>query len=359
MGKIRLLCKSVKANLRADFILYIFVMVGMIICVTMFFVFGRFYFSESKELHDKSFYQNRVSFLFTDSAKFKELSDDLLKSDLVSDIMMSCTRQSDFGENEIAYFQGSYRYPTDRVAAGNSNAKNGYFIMSERFRQRVFQKTKKNILLGSKINVGNNVVECGGIVLTNDFDLLVDKQIFFDIDSARQYKLTYVFEGGTSIAKVDELNASVSKKYTPIAIIRPEKTSKFTLWGLLFALGPNFLIIVVSMINHFFIYSFLLRRRLYTYSIFKLCGLSNIYTAAFLFSEILILFTISFIASIPIYLFSSALITDKAINISDLITQFSYAYPILLVINTLLFIIVAHGVISKNCIELYRESVVQ
>jgi len=359
MGKIRLLCKSVKANLKTDFILYIFVMIGMIICVTMFFVFGRFYFTESSELRDKSFYQNRVSFLFNDSTKFKELSDDLLKSNLISDIIMSCIRQSDFGANEVAYFQGSYKYPTDRVAAGNTNAKSGCFIMSERFRQRVFQETKNNILLGSKVNVGNSVVECDGIVLTNDFDLLVDKQTFFNINSAQQYKLTYVFKDYTKITEIDALNESVFEKYAPNSIIRPEKTSKFTLWGLLFALGPNLLIIVISMVNHFFIYSFLLKRRLYTYSILKLCGLSNIYTATFLFSEMLIMFTISFIMSIPIYIYSSIFITNKAMSMIELITQFGYAYPILLIINTLLFIIVAHGIISKNCIRLYRESVVQ
>lgn len=356
MGKIKLFIRCVASSFRADWVLYIFITLGMVVSTTMLFFFEQFYFLESDQLRSNVYEHNRVTFLFSDTNQFAELSDFIGNSGLATDLLFRCSRESDLGTNEIASMSGSHTYSSDRILAGTFRAKEGEFIASERFRQRVYQKMKTQIRIGSQIQLNTPLV-CSGIVLTNDFDILVDFKTFLSIDAANLFTMTYIFGSNTEIQQVDLLNQQIIERFRPISTIRPEQTSSFSLWKLMFALGPNLLILGVGIINYFFIYAFLLKRRLYPYSIFKLCGLTNRATAGCLLGEMLVLFTLSFGLGISIYLLLAAWIAPGGFSHFGL--TLASSYPLLLLINLVQFAIISRGLVFKSCVDMYRESEAQ
>lgn len=347
-------------NIRTKPTIYAFIIIGIIISNTLFMVFGDLYFHNRSELVEQQFITNRITFVFNSKPDYLSLDSEINKSD-IDDIIYSCLRQNENGMTRVvAYSSGDNLYKSRFMSGGiDEEINTGTFVCSLEYVMMLENEQGIKLKTGTKINVDDIVLECVGIYLSDDFDILINKNDLFKIEDAVKFTYSYVLNEKTNITVIESLNQYIKDKFNPVFITYPEETRTFTMWGLLSELGPNLLLVLIAMINVLFIYSFLVRKRFYAYSILKLCGLTAKKTTMFLLCESEILFLISFVLSMPIYLLLSPLISGYDIVYSTLFYQFVYSFVILQIFNIIIFYLSTIKISKKNPIELLRESVVE
>lgn len=348
-------------NIRSKPVIYLLILIGMLISNTLLLIFGDLYFRSSSELLDQEFITNRVSFVFYSKPDFAALSSKVKGMSSVYNTIYSCQRQNENGITKISAYHNGENLLKSRFLSGgiDENVDEGNFICSSEYAMKIENEKQTIIKVGTKINIDNKELICSGIYLTNDFDILISANDMCKIEKALQYSFTYVFSNNASIRELNQLNADIQDEFKPAFSSYPQSTHSFTLWGLLAELGPNVLLVLIAVVNYMFIYVFLIKKRFYSYSILKFCGLSAAKTRLILFLESECLFIISYLISIPVYLLISPLISGSSIIYSVLSYQLVFSFLIMQVFNLIVSLLVTANVVRKNPIELLRESVVE
>lgn len=348
-------------NIRSKPVIYLLILIGMLISSTLLLIFGDLYFRSSSALLDQEFVTNRVTYVFYSKPDYQALASKVQNVQYINNAIYSCQRQSEDGITRISAYQNGGNLLKSRFLSGgiDKNVDEKNFICSSEYAQKMKNEKQIIIKVGTKISIDDQELVCSGIYLTNDFDILVSTNSMFKIEKALQYSFSYVFNNSISIRELDQISSDIQEEFNPVFTSYPQATHNFTLWGLLSELGPNLLLVLIAVVNYLFIYVFLIKKRFYSYSILKFCGLSASKTRLILLLESECLFIVSYFISIPVYLMISPLISGYSIVYPILSYQLLFSFFIMQVFNIIISLIATANIVSKNSIELLREGVVE
>ena len=151
------------------------------------------------------------------------------------------------------------------------------------------------------------------------------------------------------MAQVEELIRSV-KPWEDTYQEKPDNTLEFSDY---LEFMSNMLVgVIFAVLNALFIYQSVLKRRLPSYSVLKILGLKNFRLRIMIFLEMIIIFTISFIISVILFLLYCCATGELIYNLRYSV---GYSLILLLAIYALLSIIITKRLSKRQPFEAYAD----
>ena len=360
MTKVIFIFKNIFHFFASDKILWCLILVGMIICDTIFFVFGNILWSDTK-IKEYEIYENNVvtlSFDNLDIDKFLELTGN--KDYITSTFFEYKILREDSSAITISAYDPSFDFSKNKVELGNGlSRKKLEFVMSDNYVRNSNFSNMPLVKIGDVLHFLNNDWICAGIVstsLADNFDILINIDDFKS-HVAENITANFRYQNGTSLIEIQNFSNLLKDEFNAKSVLTPNKTVSTSFTSFLSEMSGILLLLAIAIINYMFLYRFLLVKRTYTYGIYKLYGMNNRLTLISLSIELLILLLLSYSLSILVYYGGSALIVQ-----TNTITQYKqelfFAFIVIIILNLLFFFLTAFKVVNHSPTELIRESVV-
>ena len=351
---IKLFFKILKSFIKQEKTLTLLIVLGMIVCNISILFFTNAYFSDLDEASKKEKEQNQVGFIITkDLFGFDETANLFSGKDFVQNwsYRMAITPDN-MSIDIIAYGRDSGLDKKQFLAGENiTNNEECKFVCSEKFNQSFFSKYGVMITVGYQLELNDVLLECSGIVASNDFDLLVPMSTFGQIDVS-EINLTYYFKNNASQIEVEKLNSEIIEVLNPINVIRNERVYKYSFNEFLDNISNIIVFLIIAVLNYMFIYAYIINSRNKIYSILKIEGLTTPNLAIFALSELFILHNFAVICAMLIYL---PFVCMK-ISVIAILTQTGYMWGLMAIINVVLYLVISLPEVIKQPIVLYREA---
>ncbi len=359
MARIVFVFKNIVYFFKSEKMLSFLIMLGMVVCDTIFFVFGNVFWSDAKSNEYEIYKNNVVTFQFNvlDLDKFLEVTEG---KDYITSTFFSHT---EFEEENlpitIAAYSPSFDAAGQRIRLGHGlTGTNTECVVSDQYLQR-----ENSTLPGSKIGREFHFLEidwtCIGIIapsMADNFDILVN---LTDFKAYVENQITagFRFEKGTSLMEVHQFANRLKEEFHADFVAVPSRTAGVGFWEFLSDMSGMLVLLMIAIINYMFLYRFLLEKRMYVYGIFKLQGMDIGLTLAGLCVEMLIFLIVAFSASLFLY-FGGTVLFGQMSTVMQHMPEFCFSFLIIGALNLIFLGLAAAKLIRSSPVELIRESVV-
>lgn len=359
MARVVFIFKNMIFFLKSEKMLSFLVLFGMVVCDTIFLVFGNVFWSDVKSNEYEVYRNNVVTFQFNvlDFDKFLEMTEG---KDYITSTFFNHT---EFDEENLPITISAYSPSFDaagqriRLGHGLTGARTEC-VVSDQYMQR-----KNSTLLGSAIGKELYFFEidwtCVGIIvpsMADNFDILINITDF-KVHVENQITAGFRYEKGTSLMEIRQFANRLKEEFHADFAAVPSKTVGIGFGEFLSDMSGMLVLLVIAIINYMFLYRFLLQKRMYVYGIFKLQGMSNCLTLVGLCVEMLFFLITAFSFSLLIYFGGITLFGQMSIVMQH-VPEFYFSFLIIGAINLIFFGLAAAKLICSSPVELIRESVV-
>lgn len=359
MNYLKITCSLFFSFLRKEKVMFLLISIGILICYLTLFIFTGFYFKEKEIERNINLKNSQVTLRFENFYSIDEISKEILEYPFVDTIIYSMPLK-DQEYRTIACYYHEYKIEKSKIASGNLiyNDCETEFNVSKSFAQYYSDISGKILSVGSEIILNGVPLRCKGILYTDEFDILIPFSLLNTL-SPKILDVNYIYKADTSIFDIEKLNSVLIDKFEPLYIIRPEQKQVYKYQDFLINVSNILLLLCIAIINYLFIYIFMLKKRLYTYSILKLCGMSNIQLYFSIIFEIAIIILVAYLAAYFIYIIGYYIIRNQLISYQIILHQSIYCFLTMLVLQMTIYIPVIIKLFNKSPYALYIESVVE
>lgn len=386
MARILFVFKNILFFFRSEKILSLFILSGMIVCDTIFLVFGNILWSDAKS-NEYEIYKNNVVTLEIDASgidRFLELTEG---RDYITSAFF---RYAEYDEENhpitISAYSPSFDPEGKRIRLGHGlTGDSGECMVSDGYLQRKSATLQGNAagqalhsstqagaagqaphsalpgdIIGASLRFLGADWVCTGIIapsMADDFDILIDMAALKTHIGNQEKQVTsgFRYENGVSLVEIRKFANQLKEEFHADFAAVPSRTAGVGFGEFLSDISEMLVLLVIAVINYMFLYRFLLEKRMYAYGIFKLHGMDDRLTLAGLCAEMLIFLTASFAFSLLLYLGGTALFGRLGM-VMEHVPEFYFSFVIVSVINLLFFGLAAVKVIRSSPVELIRES---
>lgn len=362
MAKALLILKNMVYFFRTEKTLSLFVLLGMVVCDTIFLVFGNVFWSDAKNI-EYEIYKNNVVTL---GISAKDVDGFLEKTGSRDYITARFFRYMEPDAENLPVIISAYSPSFDpagqriRLGQGLTGA---YMecVVNSHYRELEISGLSGN-MIGTKLRFLGADWVCTGIIapsLADNFDILVNMEDFkaHINDQENQVTACFRYENGTSLVEIQDFANFLKQEFHADFVSVPSRTAGAGFGEFLSDMSGMLLLLVIAVVNYMFLYRFLLEKRMYVYGIFKLQGMDNCLTLIGLCVEMLIFLAAAFAFSLLLYLGGTALLGQLG-TVMQHAPEFWFSFVIISVINLFFFGLAAVKLVRSSPVELIRESVV-
>ncbi len=362
MTRISFIFKNIIYFFKSEKILSVLILLGMILCDTIFLVFGNIFWSDVKS-NEFEIYKNNVVTLQFDSLYMDRFLEMTGGRDYITSAFFRYTEPDVTGiPVTISAYSPSFDPDGQRIRLGHGLTGAGRECMvNNRYLQQ-----ESSALSGSAIGREFHFLDadwtCAGIIapsMADDFDFLINLADFkaYIKNPENQITAGFRYEKGASLREVHQFADLLKEEFHADFVAVPSKTAGVGFGEFLSDMSGMLVLLVIAVINYMFLYRFLLEKRMYVYGIFKLQGMDNCLTLAGLCVELLIFLAAAFALSLLLYLSWTALLGQTG-TVMQHAPEFWFSFVIISVINLFFFGLAAVKLIRSSPVELIREGVV-
>ena len=359
MAKIVFVFKTIKYFLRSEKTLSLLILLGMVMCDTIFLVFGNVFWSDIKSNEYEIYKNNVVTFQFDvlDIEMFLAMTENM---DYITSTFFSYTEFVDKDHSVIiSAYSPSFDATGERIRLGHAlTGTNMECMVNSQYLQR------ENIVLsGSVIDSEFRFLDtgwnCAGIIvpsMADNFDFLINIEDFKNHIN-NQVTAGFRYDNGTSLMQVHQFAGLLKEKFHADFMAVPSRTVHVGFVEFLSDMSEMLVLLVIAIVNYMFLYRFILRKRMYIYGIFRLQGMNNCLILMGLFVELLLFLVTAFAFSLLLYFGGIVLLGQmSAVILHGL--EFLFSFVIIISINLLFFGLAVIKLVYNSPIKLIKESVV-
>lgn len=359
MAKVLFIFKNSIYFFKSEKILSLLILLGMVVCDTIFLVFGNVFWSDAKSNEYNIYENNVVTFQFDvlDIDKFLEMTE---SKDYITSTFFRYTEMDE--ENlpvTISAYHPSFDAAGQRIRLGHGlTGDSTECVVSSQYRDRKGADLSKSII-DKELHFLEIDWICKGIIspsTADNFDILINME---DFKAYVKHQITagFRYKQGTSLIEVQNFANYLKEEFHAYFAAVPSKTVSLGFGEFLSDISEMLILLVIAVINYMSLYRFLLKKRMYVYGIFKLQGMSNSLTLLGLCTEMLIFLVAAFAFSLLLYLGGTALLGQLG-TIMQHVPELYFSFLIISIVNLLFFGLTAFKLIRSSPIELIKESVV-
>lgn len=360
--------KSILFFIRSEKMLSFLILLGMVLCDTVFLVFGNVFWSDSRSNEYEIYKNNVVTFRFDelDVDRFLEMAEE---GDYITSAFFSFTGTDGEGHPvTVSAYSPPFDAAGQRIRLGHGLAgRTGECVVSDRYAQREGSALPGGII-GRELHFAGAGWSCVGLIApgaADDFDILVNLADFKacvknqgnQASQGNQITAGFRYENGASLVEVRRLAGLIGEEFHAGTVSVPSRTAGVGLGEFLSGMSEMLILLVIAVINYMFLYRFLLEKRRYAYGIFKLQGMDNCLVLAGLCAELLMFLAAAFAVSLLLYLGGTALFGELG-TVMQHAPEFWFSFVIISAINLFFFGLAAVKLARSSPAELVRESVV-
>lgn len=359
--------KSILFFIRSEKMLSFLILLGMVMCDTVFLVFGNVFWSDAGSNAYEIYKNNVVTFSFDelDIDGFLEMAEE---GDYITSAFFSFTGTDVEGHPvTVSAYSPPFDAAGQRIRLGHGLAGiAGECVVSDRYAKREAPALSGDII-GRELHFAGAGWSCAGLIApgaADDFDILVNLEDFKacvqnqgnQVNQGNQITAGFRYENGASLVEVRRLAGLIGEEFHAGTVSVPSRTAGVGLGEFLSDMSEMLLLLVIAVINYMFLYRFLLEKRRYAYGIFKLQGMDNCLVLASLCAELLMFLAAAFAVSLLLYLGGTALFGQLG-TVMQHAPEFWFSFVIIGAINLLFFGLAAFKLARSSPAELVRESV--
>lgn len=359
MAKVFFVFKNILYFFKSEKILTLLILLGMVVCDTIFLVFGNVFWSDAKGNEYKIYENNVVTFLFDvlDIDKFLEMTE---SKDYITSAFF---RYTEFDEENLPVTISAYSPLFDaegqRIRLGHGLTGDSMeCVVSSQYRDRKISALSGNII-DKELQFLDTGWTCVGIIspgTADNFDILINITDF-KARVENQIIAGFRYEKGASLMEVQNFANWLKEEFHADFAAVPSKTVGVGFGEFLSDMSEMLILLVIAIINYMSLYRFLLEKRMYVYGIFKLQGMGNCLTLVGLCVEMLIFLVVAFAFSLLLYFGGIALLGQMG-TVMQHVPEFYFSFLLISVINLFFLGLTAVKLIRNSPVELIRESVV-
>lgn len=362
MAKALLILKNMIYFFRTEKTLSLFVLLGMVVCDTIFLVFGNVFWSDAKS-NEYEIYKNNVVTL---DIAAKDIDGFLEKTGSRDYITIRFFRYMEpDAENlpvTISAYSPSFDPAGQRIRLGRGLTGDSMECVVNSHYRELELSGLSGSMIGTKLRFLGADWVCTGIIapsLADNFDILINMEDFKAHINDQEDQITagFRYENGTSLVEIQDFANFLKQEFHADFVSVPSRTAGAGFGEFLSDMSGMLLLLVIAVINYMSLYRFLLEKRMYVYGIFKLQGMDNRLTLAGLCAEMLIFLIAAFAFSLLLYLSGTALFGQLG-TVMQHAPEFWFSFVIISVINLFFFGLAAVKLVRSSPMELIRESVV-
>lgn len=362
MAKILFVFKNIIYFIKSEKILSVLILLGMVVCDTIFLVFGNVFWSDAKN-NEYEIYKNNVVTFGIDALEIDRFLETTGSQDYVTSVFFRYT-ESD-AENmsvTISAYHPSFDPDGQRIRLGHGLTGDSMeCLVSDQYVRRG-SSTLSGSVIGRKFRFMDTDWTCAGITapsMADDFDILINMADFKTNIKNQEIQITagFRYENGTSLVEIRQFANRLKEEFHADSAVVPSGTVGVGFGEFLSDMSGMLILLVTAIINYMFLYRFLLQKRMYVYGIFKLHGMDNCLTLVGLCVEMLIFLAVTFVFSLLLYCGGTALF-GRMDAVMQHAPEFWFSFVIISVINLFFFGLAAVKLIHSSPVELIRESVV-
>lgn len=338
------------------------VLVGMILCICVILNFtdsvfdvGYLYGWDSSS-EAINYNENRVNFIFSDAEGIEEIVDAVYKVDGVSDVFLKATANDNteiLSGTKVPYIS------SDGIVTGHvpeSLAEGEVIVSLQSLQTQQRESIDENSMNSEYVAVGENVTidekEFTCTAEINELAEFVLNQNDF-LELYRQGKLDrltmyYIYENG--FTKKEEVKNLVDRIKAPEAVEEEESRRGIEWSEYMESIQDMILGMIVAVLNAMFLYVYVLERRIPSYSILKLQGISNGMLRVMLFLEFLVLYLLAFCISGVGYGIYSLVTSSNFFNTAQV---YFYTFMSLLILHGVIFWLLTWKLVRRQPFEIY------
>lgn len=352
--------KFINTLRKTDRIAFYFIFIGMVISSSIFLVFNSFYWEGLYVDNTNSSYSNRIDFIFniednankalmylfneTDIVNNVYIEEDI-NIDNIQETFIVATYIPEFTNVKKEIIWGRY-FSDDEI-----NNRESVFVYGSGFLDKLNIYSDSSII-NKKTEINGIQFSAIGKIKSYKFDILLSYDTFIKT-GLESKKIGYEYDKNTDIRKIEELNSEIIDRYLPISIIRPENLNN-NIAPYVEKMKQIWMVMLFAVFNYFFIYKFIQLKRLYSYSVCKLCGITTTKLFITLLIEITILIVASFVISMVFQICSFPL--SQNVREPNFIIEFLYAFVMIFLLNIVVSIPSIINIVKKSPIQLEKES---
>lgn len=352
MSFIILIFKNLKAFFKFNKKMTYVVILSMVLCNLVVLYFSNMYFIDVEKSSKKETEENQVHIMFDyDALSQTNVKSTLEQCDFVDSFEVSSQIKTDRINFQLVAYSDDRSFEQRQILAGIpfDCLQTERFWCSEKFNHNFNVAYNTMITLDKKINFNDKSLTCAGIIATNDFDILTSINDFDEMDIDNM-KLVYRFDRDTSQIEIDEFNNFIIEEYSPIGIIRPERSYNYSFFSFLEDMSAIVLFLAIAVLNYLFIFSYMLSKRKKTFAIEKMLGLTSV--KIFLISLIEYVIFILIASLISSVLYAPFLWLDN--NLVHKVNFYVYTNALIFTANLIMYILVITRYIVRTPSEWYR-----
>lgn len=334
---------------------------GMAVASLMLLICSDYYFTRSMTAQMSQFLSNRCTFVLDAPEDAVRLLKKLESDERVNNIQVILSTNDDITVG--SWYDPEEAYINDKLVSGHMPTdadKENWCIVSFAYQQKQEAAENKIPVINDAFILRDGVVCVTiGILRDNSYDVLISQELmtgllglYADSMDSLQIQITYLYMDHVSEPQLEELNGEIIDTYHPLHIFRAERQKRYSFSEFVQEMGSLIFLMFLAVINYAMIYYYWIKKRFYTYNIYRICGLSRCKMLAMILSEQTLLFIlVHMVVSAGYALASLAWNVNEAMDISAIFTQCVFTGGLLLIINILIF--------AVSGIKIYRESLVQ
>lgn len=359
MAKAVFVFKNIIFFFKSEKTLSFLILLGMVVCDTIFLVFGNVFWSDVRSNEYEIYKNNVVTFQFEilDIDKFLKMTEG---KDYVTSTFFSYTELDE--ENlqvTISAYSPSFDAAGERIRLGHAlTGASTECMVSSQYLQRESLALSGSVI-GREFHFLGIDWDCVGIIapsMADNFDFLINIADFkAHINS--QIITGFRYENGTSLMQVQQFANLLKEEFHADYAAVPSRTVGVGFGEFLSDMSEMLVMLVIAIINYMFLYRFLLRKRMYVYGIFKLQGMDNCLVLIGLCAELLLFLVTAFSFSLLLYFCGTALFGQMGTVIRHGL-EFLFSFVIIGAINLLFFGLAVVKLVCNSPVRLIRESVV-
>lgn len=359
MAKFLFIFRNIILFFKSEKILSLFILLGMIVCDTIFLVFGNIFWSDAKSNEYKIYENNIVTFQFDvlDIDKYLEV---IGSRDYITSAFFRYTEINK--ENYpviISAYSPSFDADNQRIRLGHElTGDSKECVVSSWYMDQKTSVLSRNII-DSELHFLDTGWTCVGIIspsIADNFDILINMADFKECVE-NQITTGFRYEKGVSLMEVQDFVNYIKEEFHANYAVVPSKTVGVGFGEFLSDISEMLILLVIAIINYMSLYRFLLQKRMYAYGIFKLQGMDNCLTLVGLSIEMLFFLVVAFAFSLLLYLGGTVLLGQTG-TVMQHVAEFYFSFLIISVINLFFFLFTVVKLIHNSPIKLMRESVV-
>lgn len=193
------------------------------------------------------------------------------------------------------------------------------------------------------------------IVAENFFfsENLLSLNDFMELDKAgklSKVELIYIYDDSFSDSQMAEAEEQIRavREWEDTYKEQPQNTLEVS--DYLDLMGKSVIGVVLAVLNALFIYRSVLKRRLPSYSVLKLLGLGNFRLRAMLLIEMLVVFAVSYLSALVLFLCYCGVTGELVYNLRY---SAGYSFGLLLAVYVLLSLVMTGKLVKKQPFEMY------